>query len=53
MNWRLSAMTVVAKAVVMGALVLAGTSVVRNVTVALMTAVSACGGVMHTASLLH
>lgn len=53
MNRRLSAITVVAKGMILAALVLVGASVVHNVTVALMTAVSACGGVMHTAALLR
>ncbi|HTC11391.1 MAG TPA: hypothetical protein VK726_21715 [Acetobacteraceae bacterium] len=53
MDWRLNAMTIVAKGVVMAALVLAGARVVHNVTVAFTSVVTGCGGVVHTASLLH
>jgi hypothetical protein len=49
MDWRLNAMTLVAKGVIIGGLVLAGASVVRNVTVAFTHVVTACGGAVHTA----
>lgn len=53
MDWRLNAMTIVAKGVIMAALVLAGASVVRNVTLAFTSVVMECGGEVHTAALLH
>ena len=48
MKWRLNVLTVVAKGVLMAAIVVAGASIVRNVTDALMAAVGACGtGIAH------
>lgn len=49
MDWRLNAMSVVAKGVIMAAMVLAGAMIVRNVTLALTAMVGACGVHVHTA----
>jgi hypothetical protein len=48
MELRLNVMTVIAKFVLMAVIVLAGTNIVRNVTVSLTSAVGACGaGLRH------
>jgi hypothetical protein len=47
-KWRLDVLTVVAKATLMAAIVVAGASIVRNVTDALMAAVGVCEtGIAH------
>ena len=43
MDWRLNAMSLIARVVIMAALVVAGEVIVRNVTLALTAMVSACG----------
>jgi len=48
MDWRLNAMTVIAKGLVMALLVFVGANIVHNVTAALMAAVGVCArGVTH------
>ncbi len=48
MQWRLNVMTLVAKGILMGLLILGGASIVRNVTVALHTVTGACEtGITH------
>jgi hypothetical protein len=42
MQWRLNAMTILAKGIIMALLVLAGASIVRNVTAALTAVVGGC-----------
>jgi hypothetical protein len=42
MQWRLNLLTMVAKGVVMALLILAGASIVRNVTAALTSMVGGC-----------
>jgi hypothetical protein len=48
MEWRLNVMTFVGKGILMAALVVAGASIVHNVTAALMAAAGVCEkGVAH------
>jgi hypothetical protein len=48
MQWRLNVMTVVAKGILMGLLVLGGASIVHNVTAALHAVTGACEtGITH------
>jgi hypothetical protein len=48
MQWRLNAMTILARSIVMALLVLAGASIVRNVTTALQAVAGVCEkGVTH------
>ncbi len=42
MQWRLNALTILAKGIVMALLILAGASIVRNVTAALTSMVGGC-----------
>jgi hypothetical protein len=42
MQWRLNLLTMVAKGIVMAVLIVAGASIVRNVTVALTSMVGGC-----------
>jgi len=48
MEWRLNVMTIVAKGILMAVIVIAGASIVHNVTAALMAAAGDCvKGVAH------
>jgi len=48
MQWRLNAMTILAKGIIMAVLVLAGASIVSNVTTALVSVTGVCEkGVTH------
>jgi hypothetical protein len=42
MQWRLNALTIIAKGIVMALITVAGASIVRNVTAALMAVTAGC-----------